>query len=166
MTWAVFEAEAADLPAILAIYNHAIATTTAVYTDALATLEERTAWLADRTARDLPVLVARDGGGAFGGFASYGPFRPWPGYATTVEHSVYVAPEARRQGIGRLLVTALLAHARTHDVHVVIGGIDAANEASLALHRELGFTPAAHLHQVARKFGAWVDLVLVEQRLS
>jgi L-amino acid N-acyltransferase len=166
MTWTVAEAGEADLPAILAVYNDAIANTTAVYTDTLATLADRTAWLADRTASDLPVLVARDGGGAFGGFASYGPFRPWPGYAATVEHSVYVAPEARRQGIGRLLVTALLAHARAQDLHVVIGGIDAANEASLGLHRELGFTPAAHLHQVARKFGAWVDLVLVEKRLS
>jgi L-amino acid N-acyltransferase YncA len=147
MTWTAAEAGEVDLPAILAVYNDAIANTTAVYTD-------------------LPVLVARGEGRAFGGFASYGPFRPWPGYAATVEHSVYVAPEARRQGIGRLLVTALLAHARTHGVHVVIGGVDAANEASLALHRELGFTPAAHLHQVARKFGAWVDLILVEKCLS
>ena len=165
MTWTVHDAAEGDLPAILAIYNDVIEHTTAVYTDAPVTLGQRRTWLAERQGAGLPVIVARDGAGAVGGFASYGPFRPWPGYATTVEHSVYVASAVRRQGIAKLLVTALLARARAQDLHVVIGGIDAANEASLALHRELGFTPAGHLHQVARKFGAWVDLVLVERRL-
>jgi L-amino acid N-acyltransferase len=164
--WTITAADESDLPAILAIYNDAIAHTTAIYTDALSTLEERASWLADRRAQGLPVVVARGGDGKVGGYGSFGPFRPWPGYATTVEHSVYVAPDARRQGLGRMLVTTLLERARERGAHVVIGGIDASNAASLALHRELGFAPAGHLHQVARKFGAWVDLVLVEKRLG
>jgi L-amino acid N-acyltransferase len=164
--WTITAAEDADLPAILAIYNDVIEHTTAIYTDTPATLEERAAWLAERRRQGLPVLVARGGDGAVGGYGSFGPFRPWPGYATTVEHSVYVAADARRQGLGRLLVTALLECARERGIHAVIGGIDADNEPSLALHRELGFTPAGHLHRVARKFGAWVDLVLVEKHLG
>jgi L-amino acid N-acyltransferase len=164
--WSISAAEDGDLPAILAIYNDAIAHTTAIYTDALSTLAERASWLADRRGQGLPVVVARGEGGEVGGYGSFGPFRPWPGYATTVEHSVYVAPGARRQGLGRMLVTALLERARERGVHVVVGGIDANNEASLALHRGLGFAPAGHLHQVARKFGAWVDLVFVEKCLD
>jgi L-amino acid N-acyltransferase YncA len=164
--WQATEAREADLPAMLAIYNDVIANTNAVYTDIPATLEERAQWLAGRRASNLPVLVARDEDGQVGGFASFGPFRPWPGYAGTVEHSLYTAPSVRRQGIGTLLLAALVERARSDGYHVMIGGIDAGNAASLALHGRLGFARAGHLHHVARKFGAWVDLVFVEKHLE
>jgi phosphinothricin acetyltransferase len=112
-----------------------------------------------------PVIVATDAAGRVIGYGSFGPFRPWPGYATTVEHSLYVDAGARRQGVGRLLLTALVDAAREGGYHVMIGGIDAGNAASLALHEQLGFERAGHLHRVARKFGGWLDLVLVEKRL-
>ena len=159
-------AEAGDLGAILAIYNDVIANTTAVYTDRPSTLEERAAWLADRSARGLAVTVATDDDGRVIGYGSFGPFRPWPGYATTVEHSLYVAPEARGQGVGRLLLTALVDAAREGGYCVMIGGIDAGNAASLALHEKLGFVRAGRLHRVARKFGDWLDLVFVEKQLQ
>src|SRR3954452_19651198 len=95
-----------DLPGILTIYNHVIATSNAVYTETAATLDDRRAWLAARRAADFPVLVADDAG--IVGFASFGDFRPWPGYALTVEHSVYVHEAAHRRGVGTALVGHLI----------------------------------------------------------
>ena len=152
-----------DLPAILAIYNHVIATSNAVYTETAATLDERRAWFAARRAADFPVLVADDAG--IVGFASFGDFRPWPGYALTVEHSVYVREGAHRRGIGTALVRRLVAEAGRRGKHVMIGGVDGANVASIAMHRKLGFTEAGSLREVARKFGRWLDLVLMQRML-
>ena len=152
-----------DLPGILTIYNHVIATSNAVYTETAATLDDRRAWLAARRAGNFPVLVA-DGAGIMG-FASFGDFRPWPGYALTVEHSVYVDERAHRRGVGTALVGHLVDEAQRRGKHVMIGGVDAANTASIAMHRKLGFTEAGHLREVARKFGRWLDLVLMQRML-
>jgi phosphinothricin acetyltransferase len=152
-----------DLPAILAIYNRVIATSNAVYTETAATLDDRRAWLAARRADNFPVLVADDAG--IMGFASFGDFRPWPGYALTVEHSVYVHEAAHRRGIGTALVRGLIAEAQRRSKHVMIGGVDATNVASIGMHRKLGFTEAGALREVARKFGRWLDLVLMQRML-
>lgn len=152
-----------DLPAILAIYNRVIATSAAVYTETPATLEERRTWFVARRAGGFPVLVADQAGVM--GFASFGDFRPWPGYALTVEHSVYVSDEAQRRGIGTALVRHLIAEAQSRGKHVMIGGVDAANAASIAMHRKLGFAEAGTLREVARKFGNWLDLVLMQRML-
>jgi L-amino acid N-acyltransferase YncA len=152
-----------DLPGILAIYNHVIATSNAVYTETAATLDDRRTWLAARRAGNFPVLVADDAG--IKGFASFGDFRPWPGYALTVEHSVYVHDAAHRRGVGTALVGRLIDEAQRRGKHVMIGGVDAANTASIGMHRKLGFTEAGHLREVARKFGRWLDLVLMQRML-
>src|SRR5262245_49962388 len=93
------DASPTDLPALLAIYNDVVATSTAIYRDEPATLEDRRSWLAARQADGHPVLVAIDGG-ALVGFAAFGGFRPWPGYRFTVEHSVHVRADRRGQGVG------------------------------------------------------------------
>jgi phosphinothricin acetyltransferase len=152
-----------DLPGILAIYNHVIAHTTAVYTETPAPLADRQAWFAARRAGSFPVLVADDGGAI--GFASFGDFRPWPGYARSVEHSVHVAEAARGRGVGSALVRRLIDEARARDKHVMVGGIDAANAASIALHRKLGFVEAGVLREVAQKFGHWLDLLFMQKML-
>lgn len=157
------DATEADLPAILAIYNHVIATSNAVYTETPSTLEDRQAWLAARRAGNFPVLVADDGGVL--GFASFGDFRPWPGFALTVEHSVHVHDAARGRGVGTALMQRLIPEAQARGKHVMIGGIDAANAASIALHRKLGFTEAGVLREVGRKFGAWLDLLFMQRML-
>jgi L-amino acid N-acyltransferase len=154
----------ADLPAILAIHNDVVANSTAIYSNDPATLEDRAAWRAARLAQGYPVLVARDGADVLG-FTTFGDFRPWPGYAATVEHSVHVHPDARRRGVGRALLSALPARAEALGKHVMIGGIDADNAASLALHASLGFEKVAHFREVGRKFGRWLDLVFVQRRL-
>ncbi len=158
-------ATSADLPAILAITNDVIATSTAIYADDPATLADRAAWFAARQAQGYPVLVARDGEQVLG-FASFGDFRPWPGYRYTVEHSVHVRADARGKGIGGALVAALFPHAQASGKHVMIAGVDAANTASLRLHARLGFERVAEFHEVGRKFGRWLDLVFLQRFLD
>ncbi|MFN3171022.1 MAG: GNAT family N-acetyltransferase [Hyphomicrobiales bacterium] len=155
----------ADLPAILAIYNDAVATTTAIWNDRLSDLKGRRDWWQDRVHQGFPVLVAEVDGVCVG-YATYGPFRPNDGYKHSRELSVYVAARHRSKGIASKLMTALEEHARAHDVHVLIGGLEAENTASLALHIKHGFTQAGHLRHVGRKFDRWLDLVLMQKVLE
>lgn len=159
------DADREDLAAILAIYNHAVVHTTAVWNETPGTLEERHLWLDGKHQRGFPVLVAVDGDTVLG-FASYGDFRPWPGYSRSIEHSIYVAPDQHRRGIGRALLIALIERAREGGFHAMIGGIDASNEGSIALHKALGFTEVGRLPQVGHKFGRWLDLVFMQKMLS
>jgi len=157
------DATEADLTGILAIYNDVIATSNAVYTEMPATLADRQTWFAARREGNFPVVVAVEN--AVLGFASFGDFRPWPGYALSVEHSVYVAQDARGRGIGAALVQRLIDEACARGKHVMIGGIDAGNAASMALHTKLGFAEVGRLREVARKFGHWLDLVFMQRML-
>jgi phosphinothricin acetyltransferase len=154
-----------DVAGILAIYNEVIASSTAVYRETPATLEDRQQWFAARQTDGYPVLVAIDGSGVVG-FASYGDFRTWPGYRFSVEHTVHIRADQRGRGVGTLLMRSLIERAQQQGKHVMIGGVDAANEASLRFHERLGFTRAAHLRQVGHKFGRWLDLVFVQRILD
>jgi L-amino acid N-acyltransferase len=154
-----------DIPEIVAIYNDVIATSTAVFSEQPVTVVERLDWLRSRLRDSNPVVVARDGDGTVLGFASYGDFRPWPGYRSSVEHSVHVAAGHRRRGVGRRLVEELLERAGRDGKHVMIAGIDRENHASLRLHEQLGFSEVGRLPEVARKFDRWVDLVLLQRTL-
>jgi L-amino acid N-acyltransferase YncA len=159
-------ARAADLPAMLSIYNEVIENSTAVYALAPSTLAERQAWFDARTSAGFPVLVAMRSGEVVA-FASFGEFRgAWPGYRYTVEHSVHVHRDLRGRGIGTALVQALLPLALAMDKHVMIGGIDAANSGSLRMHERLGFERIAHFREVGHKFGRWLDLVFVQRLLD
>lgn len=155
-----------DAGAMLAIFNHEIEHSTALYEEEPRTLETMTAWFASKAAGGWPVLVAEDLQGTLLGFASYGPFRAYPSFRYTVEHSVYVSVAARRRGVARRLMRGLVQQAREESLHVMIGAIDAENHASLALHAALGFEPVGHLKQTGRKFGRWLDLVLVQRLLD
>ncbi|MCW3069833.1 MAG: acetyltransferase [Solirubrobacterales bacterium] len=155
------DASERDLPEIIVIYNDAIANSTAVFSDQPVTVERQRAWLNARLSAGHPVIVARLDG-AVVGFASYGEFRPWPGYRRTVEHSVYVLRSRRRQGIGRRLVGELLDRATRAGMHAVVAGVDAENQASLRMHEQLGFVQVGRMPEVARKFDRWLDLVLLQ----
>ncbi len=155
----------ADLPAITAIFNAVIATSTAIYADDPFTLDDRRAWFVQRRDAGYPVLVAEDGEGV-AGLASFGDFRPWPGFRHTVEHSVHVRADARGRGLGSALVGALFDPARRLGKHVMIAGIDAANAGSIRMHERLGFQRGAVLREVGRKFGRWLDLEFLQKTLD
>jgi L-amino acid N-acyltransferase len=156
---------AADLPAILDIFNHAILHTTALYEYQPRTLDMLKVWHADKVRGKYPVVGAFDEPGRLVGFASYGPFRPHPGFKYTVEHSVYVEEGHRGQGVGRLLLTEIIARAQAQDYHVLVGAIDGENLASVRLHASLGFAPAGTVRQAGFKFGRWLDLVFYQRVL-
>ena len=166
VTITIRDATDADLPRILDITNEAIANTTAVWSLTPATLATRAAWLAERRAKNFPVLAAIDDDGALLGFASFGDFRPWEGYLHTVEHSVYVDTSARRRGIGIALIEALIPRAQALGKHVMIAGIEAGNQISIDLHAKLGFIETGRLLQVGRKFDRWLDLVFMQRVLG
>lgn len=149
---------AAHAPAILAILNDAIVNSTAVYDYVPRPPEAMAGWFRAKEQAGFPVLGALSGSGELMGFASYGTFRAWPAYKYSVEHSVYVHQDHRRQGVARALMQHLLQRARLQDLHAVIGGIDMDNRASIALHESLGFTHAGTIRQAAFKFNRWLDL--------
>ncbi|MDX2399010.1 GNAT family N-acetyltransferase [Microbacterium algeriense] len=155
------DAENADLDTITEIHNHAVVHTTAIWNEDAVDRADRAAWLADRTARGYPVIVAADETGVVG-YASYAQWRPHSGYRHTVEHSVYVRGDQRGRGIGTTLMTALIERARADGMHVMIGGIESGNTASIALHERLGFREVGRMPQVGAKFGRWLDLSMLQ----
>ena len=156
------DAQENDFTQITAIYNEVLLSSTAIYRDEPAPVEERVSWWRGRLQQGYPTLVACDGGSVVG-FASFGDFRVWPGYRFTVEHSVNVHASARGQGVGTALVKALLPRAAALGKHVIIGGIDAENAASIRFHERLGFERVAHFKEVGFKFGRFLDLVFVQR---
>jgi len=158
-------AERADVPGILEIYNDAVLRTTASYDYEPSTLEARLDWFATKARHGFPVFVAEDESGVVG-WSSFGPFRPWPGYRHTIEHSVYVAAPRRGQGIGAMLIPPLIARAREMGMRAMVAGIDATNAPSLRLHARFGFEQVAHFKEVGFKFDRWLDLVFMELLLG
>jgi phosphinothricin acetyltransferase len=146
------------LPAILEIWNEAILNTTVVYDYQPRTLPMVEAWFAQRKAANFPVLGVESEDGALVGFATYGPFRAFPAYKYTVEHSVYVDKTRRSHGVGKILMYALINAAEKQDLHVMIGAIDSDNIGSIRFHRAFGFEPCGTIRQAAFKFGRWLDV--------
>lgn len=161
----VRDAREEDLAGVLAIYNDVIATTTAIFRDEPATLEDRREWWQARAAQGYPVLVAIEDD-AVVGFASFGDFRAWPGYRYTVEHSVHVRADRRGSGVGQALMHPLIARARTLGKHVMMAGVDADNAGSIRFHERLGFERVGHLREVGFKFGRRLDLVFLQRLLN
>ena len=159
------DATEADLTGLVSIYNEVIATSTAIYSYQPVTLADRREWWRARVAQGYPVLVTADASGICG-LATFGDFRAWPGYRFTVEHSVHVRADCRGQGVGTQLIKALLPRAAACNKHIMIGGVDAANAASIRFHERLGFTQVGHLREVGYKFDRWLDLVFLQRRLG
>ena len=152
--------------AILDIFNDAIATSTALYDYRPRPPASMAGWFDGKRAASFPVIGVEDAAGVLVGFGSYGSFRAWPAYKYTVEHSVYVHKDHRGRGIGRIVMAELIAAARQQDMHAMIGGIDATNAASMALHEKLGFKHVGTLPQVGFKFGRWLDLLFYQLLLE
>lgn len=154
-----------DVPTLTAIHNDAIVTTTAIWDETPVEVHERAAWLAERQGAGFPVLVAEIDG-AVGGYTTYGQWRPKSGYRLTVEESVYVLPSHRGLGLASSLVDASISHAREHGFHQMMAMIESGNELSIALHARRGFEVVGQMDQVGRKFDRWLDLTVMQLRLS
>jgi phosphinothricin acetyltransferase len=148
--------------AILAILNDAIAHSTALYDYQPRTPASMVSWFEVKTRHRYPVIGVENEAGELMGFASYGSFRAWPAYKYSVEHSVYVDARHRGKGLGRRLLTSIIAAAEQQDYHVMVGGIDASNAVSIRLHESLGFTSCGVIRQAGFKFGRWLDLAFYQ----
>lgn len=155
-----------DAQGIMVIYNDAVEHTTAIWNETLVDEANRQAWLLERQGRGYPVLVAVDDSDAVLGYASFGDWRAFDGYRYTVEHSVYVRHDRRGEGLGRLLMTVLIEHARKLNKHVMVAAIEAGNQESIALHLKLGFVQTGLMPEVGTKFGRWLDLVYLQLKLG
>lgn len=162
----VRDADRNDIEGILAIYNDAVAHTTAIWNEVEVDAKNRSAWLAERQRTGYPVLVAVDEDETVLGYASFGDWRAWDGYRHTVEHSVYIQKHHRGAGIGKTLMVALIERARSLGKHVMVAGIEAGNEASIRLHEKLGFAYVGRLREVGAKFGQWLDLAFLQLTLD
>ena len=143
---------------ILGILNEAIETSTSIYDYNPRPLSAMEGWFHSKLVGGFPVIGAESEKGQLLGFASFGTFRGWPAYKYTVEHSVYVQHNHRGQGIGMLLMRELIAVGRAQGRHVLVGGVDAENKGSIALHLKLGFSHAGTIMQSAIVFT--VNLIL------
>ncbi len=155
------QADQEDIAPILAIINHAILTTTAVYDYQPRTYEAQSAWFEKKRADGMPVIVAQQDNQTIG-FGSYGIFRPWDGYRFSVEHSIYISESFRGAGVGGKILTELIRLATEQGFHTLIAGVDAANESSYAFHKRYGFVEVGRFREVGYKFDMWLDLVFMQ----
>jgi len=153
-----------DSGAILDIYNQQVLTSSATFDLVPRTIEEQRAWLTDRTGAHA-VIVAVEPDGHVAGFGALSAYRERAGYATTVEDSVYVAEASRGKGVGRVLLEHLVELARHHGFHAIMAKIVGGHEVSIGLHAACGFEVVGTEREVGRKFGRWLDVVLMEQLL-
>jgi phosphinothricin acetyltransferase len=153
-------AREADLGPILEIYNREVLVSTATYDTVPRTTAEHARWFAHH-GKAHPVIVA-EVDGVVRGWASLSPWSDRAAYARSVEVSVYVAEDARRRGIGALLLSSLVEEARRHGHHALLARISADNAGSIALHAAQGFFVAGTLREVGVKFGRVLDVCLME----
>ncbi len=150
-----------DAPAVTALWNSMIRETLATFTTEEKLFTDLEAMI---TARSHAFWVAEGSTGVLG-FVTYGPFRGGPGYAATAEHTIILGPEAQGQGLGRALLDHALSAARAQDLHVMIAGISSANPRAVDFHAAMGFVKTAHMPEVGRKQGQWLDLILMQKTL-
>lgn len=152
----------ADLAAVADIYAHYVTDTVVTFDQTPPSADDWRRRFEELSGRGLPFLVA-ELGTEIAGYAYAGPWRPKPAYRYTVEDSVYLAPDRTGRGLGSALLARLLRECGPAGVQQMVAVIaDTGSDASAALHRRHGFTPAGRLTAVGRKHGRWVDTVLMQ----
>lgn len=153
-----------DAEAIRAIYNLEVTTSTVTFDLVPRSLEDQRAWQQARSGAYAVLVAERDG--VVAGFGSLSRWRDRPAYSTTVEDSIYVHRDHQGAGVGKRLLTELVAIATAHGFHACMARIVGGHEASIALHRSCGFEVVGTEREVGRKFGTWLDVVLMERMLA
>lgn len=146
-----------QLPEILDIFNDAILNSTALYDYKTRTIETMKLWYADKVEHNYPIVGVFDDTNLLLGFATYGAFRVRPAYKYTAEHSVYVRPDKKGKGLGKILLREIIEKAKEQNIHVLVGVIDSTNTASIQLHESENFSLNGIWKEVGFKFGRWLD---------
>ena len=152
-----------DAEATREIYNIEVTGSTVTFDLVPRSLEDQLAWL-DQRSGAMAVVVAEIDGQVVG-FASLSPYRDRPAYATTVEDSVYVHADFRDRGVARALLAEILDIAATRGFHAVMVRIVGGHDASIGLHSSLDFEIVGTEREVGRKFGKWLDVVIMQRML-
>ena len=156
----------ADLPAVTAIYAHHVRHSTGTFEIDPPSLADMAARYAEVQARGLPWLVAEQAGSVLG-YAYCNWFRPRAAFRFAAEDSIYLAPTAQRQGLGRAVLAELALQAERAGVRRLIAVIgDSGNAGSIGLHQALGFTQTGLLTACGWKFDRWLDVVLMDRPLG
>lgn len=155
-----------DLEELTRIYNHYVVETPITFDIEPLTVEQRRPWLTSHPDRGPHRLLVAEEGGKILGYATSSPFRPKPAYSTSVETSVYLAPEHVGRGLGGLLYTALFEVLEKEDVHLALAGVALPNAASERLHLRFGFRSVGVYEEVGRKFGRFWDVAWFQKPLA
>src|SRR5688572_16702906 len=153
-----------DLASINDIYNHFVLHSTCTYQETPDSPAARRDWF-DRHGPTHPITVA-EMDGQIVGWGALSTFHARSAYRFTVENSVYVNHAHHRRGLGDAILTDLIGRARTIGHRTIIAGIDASQEASIAIHAKHGFVKVGHLAQVGYKFDRWLDVVYMQLMVS
>lgn len=152
------KAERKDIVSTLDIYNYEVENTTATFDLNKRTIEQWTAWYENHNIGNHPLIVA-EVSGVVAGYASLSTYREKEAYKSTVELSVYVATEYRRQGVATALMEEILRLAKEDEVtHTVVSVITSENTESVRLHEKFGFTYSGTIHEVGVKFGRYLGI--------
>ena len=152
-----------DAEAIRQIYNVEVEGSTVTFDLVPRSLAEQEAWLEARSGAMAVVVAELDG--EIVGFGALSPYRSRPAYSSTVEDSVYVRGDYRGTGVGRALLTELVDCAETRGFHSMMARIVGDHTASIAMHSSLGFERVGVEREVGRKFGKWLDVMLMQKML-
>lgn len=160
-------AEERDLPDITSIYAEAVVNSTATWEEEPPSLAEISSTFAARNAAGLPYFVAENEGGKVVGYACGSSFHPQSGWRYSIEDSIYVAGDARRQGVGRRLLKALIDEATARGFRHMIAGISIpGGESSVAFHEALGFRKVGEIANAGWKHGKWLTAVYFQRALG
>jgi phosphinothricin acetyltransferase len=151
---------------ILEIFNYEIINSTALFDYKIRKNEMMKTWFDNKRKSNYPVIGAVNDDGVLTGFVSYGPFRAWPAYKYTVEHSIYVNKQFRGHGIGNILMKEIIKTAEEQQYHVIIAGIESKNQISIKLHEKYRFKFCGRIEHAGYKFGKWLDLDFMQLTLK
>jgi phosphinothricin acetyltransferase len=155
----------ADLPRLTEIYNHYIVNTPITFDLKPVTVEERARWFEEHAGSARHRLFVAEVEGTVVGWAGTGSFRDRAAYDTSVEMTIYCAPDATRRGIGASMYRVLFDALKNEDINRLLAGITLPNDASLKLHRRFGFTDVGVFTECGRKFDRYWDVIWMERPL-
>jgi phosphinothricin acetyltransferase len=154
-----------DLPALTSIYNHYVEHTVITFDVELFTVDQRREWFAHYATTGPHRMLVAELDGVVAGYATSSQFRVKPGYATSVETTVYCDPSATGRGLGSALYGKLFSVLAGEGLHRAYAGVALPNDASVRLHERCGFRELGTFHEVGRKLGRWVDVRWFERQL-